>query len=140
MSVQEWLLIILTGSELLLLILVVGFFARLRRSEDMLQALQNNQAELMGKLQKSAQLEQELLESFEDRQRALMRLEERLVAREKDLSKLLQQAEEVSRSPDFLRQVVLGGLKKGQTARELAKATGISLDEVELIISQTRRE
>jgi septal ring factor EnvC (AmiA/AmiB activator) len=139
-SVQEWLLIILTGSELLLLILVVGFFARLRRSEDMLQALQNNQAELMGKLQKSAQLEQELLESFEDRQRALMRLEERLVAREKDLSKLLQQAEEVSRSPDFLRQVVLGGLKKGQTARELAKATGISLDEVELIISQTRRE
>ena len=140
MSVQEWLLVILTGSELLLLILVVGFFARLRRSEDMLQALQNNQAELMGKLQKSAQVEQELLESFEDRQRALMRLEERLVAREKDLSKLVQQAEEVSRSPDFLRQVVLGGLKKGQTARELAKATGISLDEVELIISQTRKE
>lgn len=140
MSVQEWLLVILTGSELLLLILVVGFFARLRRSEDMLQALQNNQAELMGKLQKSAQFEQELLESFEDRQRALMRLEERLVAREKDLSKLVQQAEEVSRSPDFLRQVVLGGLKKGQTARELAKATGISLDEVELIISQTRKE
>jgi len=139
-SVQEWLLVILTGSELLLLILVVGFFARLRRSEDMLQALQNNQAELMGKLQKSAQVEQELLESFEDRQRALMRLEERLVAREKDLSKLVQQAEEVSRSPDFLRQVVLGGLKKGQTARELAKATGISLDEVELIISQTRKE
>ena len=138
MSVQEWLLIILTGSELLLLTLVVGFFARLRRSEDMLQALQNNQAELMRKLQKSAQLEQELLESFDDRQRALMRLEEKLVSREQDLSKLLRQAEEVSRSPDFLRQVVLGGLKKGQSATALAKATGISLDEVELIISQAK--
>ena len=138
MSVQEWLLIILTGSELLLLILVVGFFSRLRRSEDMLTALQNNQAELMGKLQKSAQIEQELLESFEDRQHALMRLEEKLVAREKDLSKLVKQAEEVSRSPDFLRQVVLAGLKKGQSAREMAKATGMSQDEVELIISQTK--
>jgi len=137
-SVQEWLLIIITGSELVLLILVVGFFARLRRSEDMLQALQTNQAELMGRLQKSAQLEQELLESFEDRQRALMRLEDKLIAREKELSKLVRQAEEVSRSPDFLRQVVLAGLKKGQSAREMAKATGMSQDEVELIISQAR--
>lgn len=138
MSITEWLLITLTGSELVLLILVVGFFGRLRRSEDMLQALQNNQAELMGKLQKSAQLEQELLESFEDRQRALMRLEDKLIVREKELSKLLSQAEEVSRSPDFLRQVVLAGLKKGQSARALAKSTGLSQDEVELIISQTR--
>jgi uncharacterized protein HemX len=134
-SLQEWLLILLTGSELVLLILVVGFFARLRRSEDMLSSLQNNQAELMGKLQKSAQLEQELLESFEDRQRALMRLEDKLAVREKELSKLLRQAEEISRSPDFLRQVVVAGIKKGQSARELAKATGLSQDEVALIIS-----
>jgi uncharacterized protein HemX len=137
-SLQEWLLLLLTGSELVLLILVVGFFARLRRSEDMLQALQNNQAELMGKLQKSAQLEQELLESFEDRQRELIRLEDKLATRERELSKLLKQAEEISRSPDFLRQVVLAGMKKGQSARELAKATGLSQDEVELIISQAR--
>ena len=136
MSVQEWLLIILTGSELLLLILVVGFFARLRRSEDMLSALQNNQAELVGKLQRSAQVEQELIDSFEDRQRELMRLEDKLSARARELGKLLKQAEEVSRSPDFLRQVVLNGLKKGQSARELAKATGLTQDEVELIISQ----
>lgn len=136
MSLQEWLLIILTGSELLLLILVVGFFARLRRSEDMLSALQNNQAELVGKLQRSAQVEQELIDSFEDRQRELMRLEDKLSARARELGKLLKQAEEVSRSPDFLRQVVLNGLKKGQSARELAKATGLTQDEVELIISQ----
>ena len=138
MSLQEWLLIVLTGSELLLLLLVVGFFSRLRRSEDMLSALQNNQAELMGKLQKSAALEQELLDSFEDRQKALVRLEDKLAIREKELSKLLRQAEEVSRSPDFLRQVVLAGLKKGQSARELAKSTGLSQDEVELIISQAK--
>ena len=136
MSLQEWLLITLTGSELVLLILVVGFFARLRRSEDMLSSLQNNQAELMGKLQKSAQLEQELLESFEDRQRELMRLEDKLAARSRELSKLLKQAEEVSRSPEFLRQVVMSGLKKGQSSRELAKATGLTQDEIELIISQ----
>ncbi|MFP5223487.1 MAG: hypothetical protein ACLGSA_14445 [Acidobacteriota bacterium] len=136
MSLQEWLLIVLTGSELLLLILVVGFFARLRRSEDMLAALQGNQAELMGKLQRSAQVEQELIDSFEDRQRELVRLEDKLASRARELGKLLKQAEEVSRSPDFLRQVVLNGLKKGQSARELAKATGLTQDEVELIISQ----
>jgi hypothetical protein len=135
-SLQEWLLIVLTGSELLLLILVVGFFARLRRSEDMLSALQGNQAELMGKLQRSAQVEQELIDSFEDRQRELVRLEDKLSARARELGKLLKQAEEISRSPDFLRQVVLNGLKKGQSARELAKATGLTQDEVELIISQ----
>jgi len=127
---------VLTGSELLLLILVVGFFARLRRSEDMLSALQGNQAELMGKLQRSAQVEQELIDSFEDRQRELVRLEDKLAARARELGKLLKQAEEISRSPDFLRQVVLNGLKKGQSARELAKATGLTQDEVELIISQ----
>ena len=138
MSLQEWLLIILTGSELLLLLLVVGFFSRLRRSEDMLNALQNNQAELMGKLQKSAALEQELLDSFEERQKALVRLEDKLAIREKELSRLVRQAEEMSRSPDFLRQVVVAGLKKGQSARELAKATGLSQDEVELIIAQTK--
>lgn len=138
MSLQEWLLIILTGSELLLLLLVVGFFSRLRRSEDMLNALQNNQAELMGKLQKSAALEQELLDSFEERQKALVRLEDKLAIREKELSRLVRQAEEMSRSPDFLRQVVVAGLKKGQSARELAKTTGLSQDEVELIIAQTK--
>jgi len=139
LSTQEWLLIVLTGSELVLLILIVGFFSRLRRSEDMLQALQSNQADLMNRLQKSAQLEQELVESFEQRQRELVRLEDKLAMRERELSKLLHQAEDMSRSPELLRQAVLAGVKKGQSARELAKATGLSQDEVELIIAQNRR-
>jgi len=138
-SLQEWLLIILTGSELVLLILVVGFFARLRRSEDLLSSLQANQAELMGRLQKSAAIEQELIDSFEQRQRALVALEDKLAIREKELSKLLRQAEEMSRSPEFLRQVVAAGVKKGQSAREIAKASGLSQDEVELIMAQARR-
>ena len=138
MSLQEWLLILLTGSELVLLLLVVGFFARLRRSEDMLASLQENQAQLMLKLHKSAQLEQELLDSFEERQKALMRLEDKLVMREKELSKLLKQAEDVTRSPDLQRQAVLAGLKKGQSAKEIAKSVGLTQDEVELIVAQAR--
>ena len=138
MSTQEWLLIALTGSELVLLVLIVGFFSRLKRSEDMLQALQDNQSELMGKLKKSAELEQELLESFEQRQRELFRLEDKLAARERDLTRLLKQAEEMSRSPEFLRQVVTAGVKKGQSAKDIAKATGLALDEVQLIISQAK--
>lgn len=139
MSLQEWLLILLTGSELVLLLLVVGFFARLRRSEDMLASLQENQAQLMVKLHKSAQVEQELLDSFEERQKALMRLEDKLAMREKELFKLLQQAEDMTRSPDLQRQAVLAGVKKGQNARDIAKAVGLTQDEVELMIAQAKR-
>nr|WP_279355799.1 hypothetical protein [Fundidesulfovibrio agrisoli] len=128
----------LTGSELVLLILVVGFFARLRRSEDSLSALQANHGELMGKLERSARLEQELLESFEARQKELIRLEDKLDARARELSALVKTAEDMTRSPDFLRQVVLSGHKKGQTPKALAKATGLSPDEVALIISQAK--
>ncbi|WP_243312225.1 hypothetical protein [Fundidesulfovibrio agrisoli] len=138
MSFQEWILLALTGSELVLLILVVGFFARLRRSEDSLSALQANHGELMGKLERSARLEQELLESFEARQKELIRLEDKLDARARELSALVKTAEDMTRSPDFLRQVVLSGHKKGQTPKALAKATGLSPDEVALIISQAK--
>lgn len=138
MSLQEWILLALTGSELVLLILVVGFFARLRRSEDSLSALQANHGELMGKLERSARLEQELLESFEARQKELIRLEDKLDARARELSALVKTAEDMTRSPDFLRQVVLSGHKKGQTPKALAKATGLSPDEVALIISQAK--
>ncbi|MFP5238768.1 MAG: hypothetical protein ACLGQW_02965 [Acidobacteriota bacterium] len=138
MSLQEWILLALTGSELVLLILVVGFFARLRRSEDSLSALQANHGELMGKLERSARLEQELLESFEARQKELIRLEDKLDARARELSALVKTAEDMTRSPDFLRQVVLSGHKKGQTPKALAKATGLSQDEVALIISQAK--
>ncbi len=136
MTLQEWLLLLLTGSELALLVLVVGFFSRLRKSEDLLAALQNNQAELVGKLEKSASVEQELLESFEQRQRELLRLEDKLESRARELGRLVKQAEELSRSPDFLRQIVLAGHKKGQSAKALAKSTGLGQDEVELIIAQ----
>jgi len=137
-SLQEWILLALTGSELVLLILVVGFFSRLRRSEDTLSALQANHGTMMGRLEKSASLEQELLESFEERQKQLIRLEDKLDARARELSALVKLAEDLSRSPDFLRQVVLSGHKKGQTPKALAKATGLSQDEVALIISQAK--
>jgi hypothetical protein len=137
-SLQEWILLVLTGSELVMLILVVGFFSRLRKSEESLAALQTNHIEMMGKLQKSALLEQELLDSFEHRQRELIRLEDKLEARSRELSSLVKLAEDTSRSPDFLRQVVLTGHKKGQTAKALAKSTGLSQDEVTLIISQAK--
>ena len=50
--------------------------------------------------------------------------------------KLVRKAEECSRSPEFLRQIILNGSKRGQSALALAKSTGLSLDEVELILAQ----
>jgi hypothetical protein len=138
MSLQDWLLIILTGSELALLFLVVFFFARLRKSEELLTALRESQSGLLAKLDQNARLEQEMVESFEDRQVALARLDAKLESRREELEKLLKQASEFTRSPDFLRQLILTGHRKGQSTKALAKATGLSQDEVELILEEVK--
>lgn len=138
MTLQEWLLVVLTASELALLFLVVIFFSRLRKSEELLSALQQNQDGLLAKLSQNARLEQELMESFGERQAELTRLDDTLEERSRELRKLLKQAEEFTRSPEFLRQLILTGHKKGQSAKALAKSTGLSQDEVELILEQAK--
>ena len=138
MALHEWLLFILTASELVLLLLVVVFFARLRKSEDLLTTLQNNQAGLIVKLDQNAKIERELVDSFEERQSELLSLDSKLQKRREELTRLLSQAEEFTRSPEFIRQIILTGHKKGQPIKALTKATGLSADEVELIIDQEK--
>ena len=135
MSLQI-LLVILTLFEALLLFLVVVFFLRLRKSEEVLSKLRDKQDELLSKLRFNTQMERELVTSFEQRQTELAALDQALEARAKDLTKLLKQAQEMARSPQFLREMVLTGHRRGKSAKELAKATGMSVDEVELIIDQ----
>lgn len=136
MSSSLILLFIVSLTELALLVVVLVFFLRLRRSEALLGALQNKQEELLRKLHFNAELEQELVSTFTERQEMLSRLDERLQDRAADLEKLLKQAEQVSRSPRFLREVVLSGHRQGKPAQALAMSTGLSVDEVELIIGQ----
>ncbi len=138
MNGYSTLVIFLTVCELVLLLLVVLFFSRLRRSEDLLAKLQKNQDALLKKLDFNAKLERELVGSFERRQRELAALDQQLEIRRDELEKLVKKAKEFSRSPDFLRQIILNGSRRGQTPMALAKATGLSLDEVELILAQNR--
>jgi len=132
------LIIFLTVCELVLLFLVVLFFSRLRRSEELLGKLQKNQDGLLQKIDFNAKLEQELVGSFHRRQIELSELDQRLEERRNELEKLVKKAEEVSRSPDFLRQIIVNGSRRGQSTQALAKSTGMSLDEVELILAQNK--
>ena len=136
MNAYSTLVIFLTVSELALLLLVVLFFSRLRRSEDLLAKLQKNQDALLKKLDFNAKLEQELVGSFQRRQADLAELDQQLEERSKQLEKLVRKAEEITRSPEFLRQIILNGTRRGQSPQALAKATGLSLDEVQLILAQ----
>ncbi|NMC49121.1 MAG: hypothetical protein GYA47_06815 [Desulfovibrio sp.] len=136
MSAEQLLILFLTVSELVLVALVVLFFSRLRRSEGLLYKMQHNQEHLLEKLRVNAQLEQELVSSFKRRQAELLELDEKLEERRKELEKLLRQARDVSRSPQFLRQVIVNGHKKGQSVDALATSTGLSQDEVRLILEQ----
>ena len=133
---QLTVLIIISLAELVLFFLLVRFFGRLRKSEELLVRLSQGQDTLMDKLKTNAELERDLMQTFTVRQAELHNLNDRLEARIRILQDLLEQAETISRSPHFLRELILTGKKKGRTSSQLAKATGLSLDEVELILAQ----
>lgn len=134
MTFSQLILIFISGSELLLLALLIVFYMRLRKSEALLTSMQAGQESLVAKMHFNAELEQEIVESFAQRQQDLQALETQLEVREQELRNLLEQAEAISRSPQFLRELILTGRKKGQTIPQLAKATNLSIDEVELIL------
>lgn len=129
-------LLTLSIFELILLGLLFIFFLRLKRSESTLNALQKNQESLLRRLHMNAELEHELVSSFEDRQAELTKLDTELEERTEELQKLIDQAKTLSRSPQFLREVILSGHRQGKSAQALALSTGLSFDEVELILEQ----
>lgn len=133
-----WLIVVLSITELALLAMLLHFFTRLKRSENLLTRLRDGQESLLDKLRANAELERELMGSFIARQAELIALNEKLTERETELRTLLEQAEAISRSPQFLRELITQGSKKGRTSQQLAKATGLSLDEVNLILSQVQ--
>lgn len=133
---QLWILLAISAAELVLFFLLLRFFSRLRKSEALLLELSEGQQQLMDKLRTNAELEQELMRSFTVRQQELMSLNAGLEARAGELQNLLEQAQAISRSPHFLREVIISGKRKGRNAEQLAKGTGLSVDEVELILAQ----
>lgn len=126
----------LTVIELFLFLLIWRFFRRLKQSETLLAELQNSQSALLAKLELNANLENELMQSFRQRQSELARLDLLLAERAETLRSLVEQAGEVSRSPQLLREIIINGNRKGYSLGQLAKSSGLSVDEVELILAQ----
>lgn len=136
MTISLWSIIFVSLVEATLLGVLLLFFVRLRRSEALLNRLQANQGQLLDRLRQNAELEQELVATFAQRQDQLRQLDQRLEERAATLRRLLKQAEGISRSPQFLREVILNGHSKGRSLEQIARSTGLSVDEVELILSQ----
>lgn len=136
MDMTSLLLVCFSLLELLLLLVVVAFFLRLKKSEAIISTLQSRQEEFLNKLHFNAQLENELVQSFRQRQDRLGELDRQLETQAQRLEKLLTKAREYSKSPSFLRQIILAGHKEGSAPKELAQSTGLSLEEVQLIIDQ----
>lgn len=122
--------------ELLVLGGVLCFYVRLRRSESLLSTLQDNQQSLLARIEMNARLEREIVATFAQRQAELRELDEKLSERVTELRRLLEQAEGISRSPQFLREIILNGRRKGLSSRQIARNAGLSIDEVELILAQ----
>ncbi|MBT8764407.1 hypothetical protein KFV02_10725 [Desulfohalobiaceae bacterium Ax17] len=138
MSYFQWTIFFSSIIEIILLVLVLFFFLRLRKSEALLAELQKKQHEFVEKLSFNAQLEQELVASFNQRQKELILLEEKLETRAKELSKLVKEAEKFTKSPLFLKQIIIAGYRSGQSIEELARTTGLTKDEIELIVDSDK--
>lgn len=134
------LFLLFIGACTLLELLVLGgalvFYLRLRRSESLLNTLQDNQQSLLARIEMNARLEREIVATFAQRQAELRELDEKLSERVTELRRLLEQAEGISRSPQFLREIILNGRRKGLSSRQIARNAGLSVDEVELILAQ----
>lgn len=132
------LILILSSSVLELCILggVFFFYRRLKKSESLMHMLQDNQSKLLARIETNARLEREIVNSFAQRQSELEELNAKLEDRAQTLRRLLEQAEGITRSPQFLREIILNGRKKGFSAQQIARNAGLSVDEVELILAQ----
>ena len=133
---QLGLIILFSIMELLILSGVLFFYLRLLNSERLLNTLQGNQEALLARIEMNARLEKEIVATFAQRQAELRSLDEKLEQRAQDLRRLLDQAEGITRSPQFLRELILNGQRKGLSAKQIARNAGLSVDEVELIMSQ----
>lgn len=112
------------------------FYVRLKHSETLLNTLQDNQQSLLARIEMNARLEREIVATFAQRQAELRELDSKLEARVAELKRLMEQAEGIARSPQFLREIIINGKKKGLSARQIARNAGLSVDEVELILAQ----
>ena len=136
MQISLWALILASITEVLLLGGLIVFFLRLRRSEATLNTLQANQEKLLAQLHLNAELEQELMNSFAQRQAELQLLDRKLEERVTALKALLMEADGVNRSPQLLREIIVAGSRSGKTLQELARSTNLSIDEIRLILSK----
>lgn len=131
-----WTVLIFSVVELALLGAILFFFLRLRKSEALMHQLQANQEHILVRLQHNAELERELVATFAQRQAELRTLDQRLEERATELRRLLEQAEGIVRSPQFLRELILNQRNKGVSAKSIARNAGLTVDEVELILAQ----
>ena len=135
-EISFWILAASTVMEILLIALAIFFYSKLKKSELLVRSLQDRQDEFLQKLDMNARLEKEIIGTFTKRQEELTALEEKLHYRAVEMRRLLEQAENFTKSPQFLRQTILSGFKRGQSAEALAQSTGLSVDEVELLLDQ----
>ena len=136
MQISYLLLIIASLSEILLFAGLIVFFVRLRRSEAILNTLQANQEKFLARLHLNAELEQELMGSFAQRQAELQALDRKLEERVTALKALLMEADGVNRSTQLLREIIVAGSRSGKSLQELARSTNLSIDEIRLILSK----
>ncbi len=136
MTLPLWIIAIITVAETVLILLVLLFFSRLRRSEALITRLQISQEKVLERIYHNAELEQDLVASFQHRQEQLQILNQKLEERVVMLQRLIEQADGVSRSPHFLREIIVNGQRRGLSVSEIAAQTGLAEDEVELILTK----
>ena len=100
--------------------------------------LYNDQHKFVAMLQNNAVFEKEVAHAFAKHKEELELLNTKIEGRIKHLELLLSRADGMLESPSLLRETILQGVRSGVAPEELAHSMGISLEEVELTLANTK--
>ena len=124
--------------EGIVLLLLYRFYRKIEESKKLLTTLYNDQHKFITMLQNNAAFEKEITHAFSKHKEELALLNTKIESRIKHLEFLLSRADAMLESPALLRETILQGVRSGIPPEELAHHMGISLEEVELTLANTK--
>lgn len=122
--------------EIALFVALLFFYKKVKTSENLIANLYKNQHKFLQMLNANSSLEQEFSKSFAEHVGQLKQLDSETVRRIEQLERLFSRADTVIRSPEFLRETILQGLRQGLSKEVLAHRTGASIQEIEIIATR----
>ncbi|MGL4721889.1 MAG: hypothetical protein ACRCV3_01135 [Desulfovibrionaceae bacterium] len=136
MSSMLLLLVFTSVVECFLLGALIFFYKKIKATENLITNLQSNQHRFISMLNENSSLEHDFMVSFSEHIKNLEILDTATQKRILQLEALLQNADSIIHSPQLLRSLIIQKTEEGISKEELSQKMGISLQDIELILTR----